>query len=707
MVLAQQGCRGKISLLEVLNQYQQKKNKMKNGYGFDFPLTRPHCGIPLANGNFGILVWGEETLCLTVNQNDLWDHRGGELIDERDHYEDLVQYAQENNFAPSLNRQFHLTQTFIGRPRRLAAGRIEFLFADGLKPVSGCLDYRSGRLTIRLNNGKELFLVLVLKQNILYLEDPGQVIVQTRFVPASDFAKVREFNEERGVGPYQRLPDGWRIVLPEDLGMTFRAVKTPYGYKVFTDEDGDDSRKAAQLAFTADWWQRFWERTARVTTPDAWWNRFYDFNLYKLGAATCPFGKPGGLQGPWHEEYQEAKWSGDFHFNVNAQMIYGPLVQLGVPEHLLPLFDMIESPAFREAMSWNARALFGVNDALWQTHAVDDRGRQCGWIGCGSVLDPACGAWTALLYYNYFSCTGDMDFLRHRAYPYIYGVMRGYEEMLRDFNIPLAISAEYASSNGNMTAIAGRNPSYQLAAIRKLAMILIEISALLKISERPIWRQILKNVPHYTTVGGYDSYSGNIEFRIAIWEEQDLDVCHRHHSHLGAIWPFDSLPEHFDPEMETVVANSIDHWISMGIGKWSEWCIPWANIIYTRMGLNEAPTQLFDIWREIFVNEGLCTVYLPRMLSLIAHRRHDIAKPKEENEVMQLDGCGGFLDAFTQMCAYTRFDKVHLFKGMPEKWKEVEISGLLLPGGGKLSASRSTSKVDISGGSKKFTPCWG
>ena len=153
-----------------------------------------------------------------------------------------------------------------------------------------------------------------------------------------------------------------------------------------------------------------------------------------------------------------------------------------------------------------------------------------------------------------------------------------------------------------------------------------------------------------------------------------------HHSHLGCIWPFDSLPEEPSPELLSVVENSIAHWISMGIGKWSEWCIPWANIIYTRMELNEAPMQLFTLWREIFVNEGLATVYLPRMLSLIAHRRHDIAAPREQNEVMQLDGCGGFLDAFTQMCAYARGGKLRLFRGMPEKWRDVRIDGLRLPG---------------------------
>ena len=116
--------------------------------------------------------------------------------------------------------------------------------------------------------------------------------------------------------------------------------------------------------------------------------------------------------------------------------------------------------------------------------------------------------------------------------------------------------------------------------------------------------------------------------------------------------------------------------------------------------------QLFNIWREIFVNDGLTTVYRPRMLSLTNLRRKEIGKPEETSEIMQLDGCGGFLDAFTQMCAYCRFDKLHLFRGMPEKWREISIENLLLPGGARLSADRAAKTFEIQGGSREFIPVW-
>ena len=660
---------------------------MEHIINFTFPLTRPHCGVPLANGNFGALVWGKETLCVTVNQSDLWDHRNGRLIDERDRYSLFVEHAAKYGCNRDMGKIFH-RENLYGSPHRMAVGRFEFTFAPGNVPVTAELDCSAGKVTVFLTNGGKVELCIVLKENILYLDDPAQNITGVLLKPADTFPQVKAFNIDRGHSAYELLADGWRIPMAADDDFTVRAVKSSYGYRIFTNDASDDSNREKALAETAAWWNETYSKACSVTTPDSWWNKFYAFQVYKLAAATLPFGKAAGLQGPWHEEYQDAKWSGDYHFNVNVQMVYGPLCKLGMHDHLLPLFDMIETPDFQQSLKHNAHSLFGVDDALWQTHAVDDRGVQCGGISCGAVLDPACGAWTALLYYDYFRHTGNMEFLKERAYPYVYGIMRGYEEMLdKDFNIPVAISAEYASSNQNMTTIAGRNPSYQLAAIRRLAEILIEFSALLKKEERPVWRQILAKVPHFTTVGGYDSYAQQDEARIAIWENQDLEVCHRHHSHLGCIWPFDSLPENPSKEIWQVVENSVTHWISMGMGKWSEWCMPWANIIYTRTGLKEAPMQLFNLWKEIFVNEGMCVVYLPRMLSLIAHRRHDIAKPKDEYEVMQLDGTGGFLDAFIQMCAYTKGSQLHLFKGMPDAWKDVEIKNLRLPGKGMLTAS--------------------
>ena len=58
----------------------------------------------------------------------------------------------------------------------------------------------------------------------------------------------------------------------------------------------------------------------------------------------------------------------------------------------VPGVGMAQGEGHRDApvMRGNARNLFGIDDGLLMTHAVDDRGYQCGGIAAGSVL--ACTA---------------------------------------------------------------------------------------------------------------------------------------------------------------------------------------------------------------------------------------------------------------------------------------------------------------------------
>ncbi len=675
---------------------------------FKLPLSRPHCGIALGNGRMGVLVWGGGgELRLTINRADFWDHRNGELIPSKLSYRHLLEFARQhgcgrilNDEIKAINDREQPEDPRAWRPQRLPFGRIDLILAAGAEATAAELALDDGGLRVFLSDGSQLTFDMLIDRDILVIGDPGQRIQQPDFHPAWDFPQSREWLEKYGFEPPQRFPDGWRMSCPADPALTVKFHRCAGGWVVAFDDFSRD--QAPPLEATRAWWRAYYEKLPVIKLPDESLLRLFYYSAYKFAAATNPHGCACGLQGPWHEEYQRAQWSGDFHFNVNVQEIYSPAGPLGAPGHLLPLFDMIESAPFTAALRHNARSFFGIDDGLWFTHAVDDRGRQCGWLMCGSMLDPACGTWTALLYWDYFRYTGDLEFLRRRAFPFMRGVMRCLECMLdADFNIPLAISAEYASSNSDID-VAGRNPSYQLAGVRRLAAILLECCVRLGETPKPVWRKILERVPPYSVVGGLDRYSPGgtaVEPRIAIWENQDLEVCHRHHSHLGCILPFDSLPPELSRAEYDIIDNSIDHWIAKGFGQWSEWCVPWAVGIMCRMGFREAPVPLLSLWRNVFVNEGMTTVYLPRFRGLIAHRRHDIAKPRETSEVMQLDGSMGFISALLDMFAYQRGDTVHLFQGIPESWREAaSIENLHLPGGFTLSADASGARVEAGWG---------
>ena len=670
-------------------------------FSLKFPLERTHCGLVMGNGNFGAMVWGIDRLHVTVNRADFWDHRGGELIVPGTTYRKLVEVSRTQGCGEALANAIP-RETFppdVFKPQRLPVGRFEFCFADGTVPQRIDLEYATGTATVLLSDGRHISLDLSLRDSVLLLRDPSRAMQSVRAMPSWEFPDAREWLQRCGFRAPDAVDGGWAQSCPADPSLACLCRRHADGYAIGLEHGADNAealrhaeRRIAGLDAQAlldgnrRWWGAYWADAPAIELPDEGFNVFFKYALYRFGAATHPDGCACALQGPWQEEYKRAEWSGDYHFNVNVQQIYSLAFAAGKPEHLHPLFDMIESAPFQEALHHNARVMFGIEDGLWFTHAVDDRGRQCGWLIPGAILDPACGAWTAQLYWDYHRHTGDIDFLRNRAYPFMRGIMRGYEMMLEEhegrLSIPLAISAEYGCSNP-AAGEGGRDPSYQLAAAHRLADILVEAAGILGCAPEPIWLEIRERLPPFSTVSSADGS----ERRIAIWEGQDLDVCHRHHSHLACIYPFQTLIDP-TPEQAAVIDNTIDQWILMGMGQWSEWCMPWAAIIQSRLGFTEAPMILFRMWREIFVNEGLATVYLPRSRGIIAHRRQDMKKPRESSEFIQLDGTFGAATALLEMLAHVAGDAVRLFRGIPEQWRDVSFRNIHLPGGFTIGATR-------------------
>lgn len=682
----------------------------KDFWSLDFPLPRTHCGVPMGNGKMGVLVWGKDNcLCLTVNRTDFWDHRQGECVLPGQTYKSLIAIYENPDPSSDPDESFvHKTMPINNaknginwRPARLPVGRFELKTKSGFKLRKAKLDYNSGVLTITAGDA-ELRFSQSFKNNILIVEDPKNIIVEIKCGPSWEW--VGKTLAKVGFEPPEILTDnmssGWRQPCPEDPGITALCKKTSFGHAMTLTLDGEplpvSDPETVKLETSARW-KKYWAEVPEISIPDEFLNGFYKFAMYKFACATHPEGVACPLQGPWHEEYQLAQWSGDYHFNVNIQQIYTLAFATGRFEHLMPLFDMLESEPFQNTMRNNAKNLFGIDDGLLMTHAVDDRGMQCGGVGAGSVLDFACGGWTAQLYWFYYKYTLDRDFLETRAYPFIFGIMRVFEETLEEYDgrlsIPLSISAEYGvdfniqRSGRNWDRRTGRDPSYQLACMRMLADILLECSQILGIEPRPVWLDIKKRLPEYTLAGTKG------EERIAIWEGQDLDVCHRHHSHLACIYPFDSLEEWSD-ENRRIIDNSIDRWISKGMGEWSEWCYPWAAIIQARMGFKEAPALLSKIWREIFINEGWATVYLPKFRGLTAHRRADMLKPKETSEIMQLDGTMGGATAVLEMLVHQKGDTVYIFPGVPDKWENISFKNIRLPGAFLVGAKRKDGKIE-------------
>jgi hypothetical protein len=668
----------------------------------------------LGNGVQGLLIWGTDTLNFTVARAGFWDRRGGNPFETRATFNDVRRLLEAND-------ETGIRELFAGRPRRdgqpnrpqqLGGGRLELVFRKGIHPSEGALDLATATLTVTLANAAGTCGHVIVRQatysEIAWIDldrAAHKALKTVRLVPAWEHcSKELErvgvqppecWHRRNGGGFCQRLPDddplavawcrdGRRIALATALGPNARDA---VGGMLATD------RRQA-LAATRDWWAAYWRDVPAVRLPDPDLQFAYDYGVYKQAGLTPDHGVAATLQGPWMEEYQIPPWSNDYHFNINAEMIYWPCLATNRHRHLEPLWAMLRSwmPRLRR----NAAQFFGRDDALMLPHAVDDRCQVVGSFWTGTI-DHACTAWMAQLAWLHYRYSMDAAVLRETAWPLLNGAFNGYAAMLeevddnggRRFSLPVSVSPEYGGSEMNAW---GRDASFQLAAIHALCAILPQAAHVLGEPEDPRWADVARRLPPYTLINPVAGLAASAATgRIALWEGQDLAQSHRHHSHLASLYPFCTV-DPCDPAHHAVVARSLTHWTSMGAGLWTGWCIPWAAILCARCGLADAAVNWLRFWRMNFTNEGHGTLHNADFPGCTAWADNaletpDFRKAADFREVMQMDAGMGAVTAVLELLVQNRADGIHVLPRLPKHWRDLEFDGIRTEGAFQVGAT--------------------
>ena len=276
------------------------------------------------------------------------------------------------------------------------------------------------------------------------------------------------------------------------------------------------------------------------------------------------------------------------------------------------------------------------------------------------------------LYYRY---SLDTDFLRRTAYPFMKGSMRVYEAILEEEDgrmvLPMSTSSEYNWSG--FKAAGGKNTSFQLACIHFLLESLIAAADVLDVDteQAAAWRQLKGKVPPYTTFIQSDTTTapwspwGDVSGlpRIAVYEGQDLELSHRHHSHLAALHPFDTLdPE--DEEFARVLRPTLHRWLEAGPGNWVAFSFVWASIIYSRLKDGEAAYSHYDLWRRLFTNEYRGAVELSRFPGVTTWTDQESSNP------IHMDAAMGAVNAIQEMLLHTVRGTLTVFPAVPRAWQK-------------------------------------
>jgi alpha-L-fucosidase 2 len=685
---------------------------------YQFPLPRPHTGMIIGNGTQGLMIWGAANeLNITIGHAGFWDHRGGNTLKNIDTFKDLKNLLY-NADANGITKAF-TPDPSVARPTQISGTRLQLKFPKGYTLSKGVLNFLKAEATIEIIGPKGQKQIVRIGQavetQLAWVMLPQQVAVSHKLHPAWEWigpvltkagiSKPQEWKSENG-------NTGFTQTLPEDLplGVAYRVNSDKIMLASYLgnlpeqhlDKILDQQVFDRQIPIRDAWWKKYWSSVPEISLPDPVLQEMLDFGLYKQACNNPPHAKAAGLQGPFMEDYQLPPWANDFHFNVNVQMIYDPALPSNQPDHLWPLWKMMADwlPKYRKA----GEKFYGSKNALFFPHAVDDRGQVIGrfWTG---IIDQGSAAWMAHLAWRHYRYTLDEQILNTIAWPLLEGSFEAYWATIEEISdgkggkrlsLPVGVSPEFGRAYTGYQQAWGRDASFQLAALHRIARLLPQAAKILGKPLDPRWNQVEKQLPLYTLVDDVwmpeDQTKGE---RIALWDKQDLTGSHRHHSHLAGIFPF-YVVDPKSKEHRDIVLNTMRNWVFKGSGNWMGWSVPWASSIWSRLENPEAAVMWLRYWNDHYVNKGKASLaFVPTPSQTIISEYPFPKAPETVNkEKMQMDAAMGAVSAVFELLVQHREDDViAVLPAIYDQWQSFSFKNILAEGAFLLSAKVERGKV--------------
>jgi len=389
-----------------------------------------------------------------------------------------------------------------------------------------------------------------------------------------------------------------------------------------------------------DWWHRFWPE-GFVSVPDTRLESFYYIQMYKMASATRP-GKPAlDLMGPW---FRSTPWA-RIWWNLNLQLAYWPQLTGNRLELGESLCELIDQGA--EALAKNAGEFQADSAGV---------GRSSGYDCSRAVGDELCNLpWTMHNYWLQYRYSMDDAKLR-RLFPMLKRTTNYYLHLLEEgpdsrLHITRGLSPEYENQPKP-------NPdcNIDLALLRWGCETLLHICDLLKIDDPliPKWKDSLARITPYPQDKNGLMISASVPFA----------KSHRHYSHLLMIYPLYTMTPD-QPENRALVVKSLKHWMGM----------PQKLEGFSYTGAASISALLEEGDQALgYLNKLLDTKIPPNTLYV------------ESGPCIETPLSAAA--ALNDMLLSSWGDRIRVFPGVPEKWKDITFHNLRAQGAFLVSSAR-------------------
>jgi alpha-L-fucosidase 2 len=374
---------------------------------------------------------------------------------------------------------------------------------------------------------------------------------------------------------------------------------------------------------------------------------------------------PPPLQGIWAGTWSPA-WSGDFTQNGNVQCAIAALLSGDTPELLEVYLRYLESQM--DDYRTNARRMYNAR-GIHIPSRTSSHGLENHFSNEHTMPYWTAGAgWAAHFFYDYYLHTGDLEFLRNRAYPFMREAALFYEDYLyQDPDGRLVVNPSYSPENrpGNSDAQTCINATMDIAVARELLASLVAACEVLDIDPDGVsrWRDMLATLPEYMI-----DEDGAVKEWLTPKLEENHE--HRHCSHLYAL--YDGLPPEIasDGPLRRAFLRATER--RMEIRKRHEG----GDMSFGLVQLGQAVSSL---------RNGESSGEILNWLS-INYWFPNLATTHNPKSVFNMDLSGGFPALIHKMLAFCDEPGViDLLPACPNAWSEGTVSGIRCRGGVRVT----------------------